>query len=148
MKTIEDILNGFDDYEIAVFCKHKLAEYMTGTQNKVEDYVKNSRGLNEFQIEKLVDEKPEIKKTDKSIHCPNCKSKKLIKTRVKWVIPAFRVGYEDEMASWKELRTGQATYKDKIECFVCGHILFDPNNEKRSFYKKLLDIFFDQALPI
>ena len=148
MKTIDDILDGFSDYELAVFSKNKLEEYMTGSQKKIKDYIKNTRGLDSYRIEKLISNKPDINKSDKSIHCPNCYSKKLIKTRVKCIIPAFRVGYEDEFASWKEITQGQATYKDKIECFVCGHVLFDPNNEKRPFYKRLIDIFFDQPLPI
>jgi len=148
MDKINNILSGFTDYELAVFRRYKLKEYMTDTQNIIIDYIKNKRNLDEHKLESLIAEKPVVEKSGNSVHCPNCHSKKLLKTKVKWRIPAFRAGYEDEYASWKELTTGQATYKDKVECFVCGHVLYDPNNEKRPFYKKLLDLIFDQPLPI
>ena len=48
----------------------------------------------------------------------------------------------------EEIYTGEATYKDKVECNICGYILYDPNNEKRPFYKRIFDFFFDQPLPI
>lgn len=35
---MDDILNGFSDYELAIFSRHKLGEYMTGTQNKIKVY--------------------------------------------------------------------------------------------------------------
>ena len=148
MSKIEDILSDFSDYELAVFYKSKLCQYMSETQNRITFYVNISRGLNDPMIEKLIAQKPVTSSVEKSIKCPKCNSRKLLKTRVKWIIPAFKVGYSDEMASWKELTTGEATYKDRIECIVCGHVLFDPNNQKRPFYKKLLDLFFDHPLPI
>jgi hypothetical protein len=148
MKKTEDILNDFSDYEIAVFKKHKLSEYLESTQKSIRNYIIDTRGLSDDKINELYTHVPELNKADKRVHCPRCKSYKLIVTRVKWNIPAFRAGYEDEAASWKEITTGKATYKDKVECFVCGHVLYDPNNEKRPFYKRMLDIFFDQPLPI
>lgn len=148
MNKFKEVLDDFSDYEIAVFFKYKLKEYTASTQTKIIDYIKTSRKLDESKIEKLVVEKPAIKEFDDSIYCPRCSSKKLLKMRVKWTPPVFRVGYEDEMATWKELTTGEATYKDKVECFVCGYKLYDPNNEKRTFREKILDVLFDTPLNI
>jgi len=148
MNNIVTTLADFNDYEIAVFYRHKLSEYLSDTQEKIKGYIIKTRGLDENKIKELIKNKPDINKSDKKVHCPKCNTKRLLKTRVKWVIPAFRIGYEDEAALWKEIASGEATHKDKVECFVCGHILYDPNNEKRPFYKRVLDVLFDQPLPI
>lgn len=148
MDRIKKHLDKLDDYELVVFLEHRFEEYMKATQEKLKYYVKYERGLDQDQVKKLLSQKPKMNPKTKHLHCPECHSMKLVQTEVKWQIPAFRVGYEDEMAAWKEITTGQATYKTKIECFVCGHVIFDPNNEKRSWWKRILDVFFDQPLPV
>ena len=144
MKNIGDILKEFSDYELAIFYKYRLPEYLQGTQTIIKDFIFNTRGLDNRQIDNLTKIDFKIDENEKNVYCPRCKSTKLLKTPVKWIIPLFRVGYEDEYASWKELKKGESTYKDKIECFVCGNVLYDPNNEKRPFYKRILDILLDK----
>ena len=146
MKKIDDILKDFSDYELAMFVTYRQNQYMQGTQEKIKAYL-TERKLTDSEINILTANKPEPP-LDEKIHCSRCNSVKLIRTRVKWEIPAFRAGYEDEAALWNELVKGEATYKDKVECFVCGNILYDPNNEKRTFIQRLADIIFDKPLPI
>lgn len=146
MKKIHNILKEFSDNELAFFTKNRISEYMPETQTAINKYLLE-RGLTQSDLKKLTTEKPK-EYGDNKIHCSICNSKKLIKTRVKWEIPAFKAGYEDEVALWNELVNGQATYKDKVECFVCGNVLHDPNNEKRNLIQKIIDIVFDKPLPI
>jgi rubredoxin len=146
MKPIEDILSTFTDTELAYLFKYQINTYLFETKTKIRNYIFIDRGLQPKELEELILKNRNIKIPNDNKHCPRCKSNKIRIDKTDWAIPLYKAGAEDEYAMLYEMQTGQTYYKDKITCNVCGYILYDPNNEKRPFYKKLKDFLFDNPV--
>ena len=146
MKTIEEILQSFTDTELAYLNKFQLDNYLRDTQTKIKDFIFNKRNLNQKTLDELIIKNSSSKLNDNIKRCPRCKTDKVRTDKVDWAIPLFRAGAEDEYAMLHEIQTGHPYLKDKDTCNVCGFVLYDPNNEKRPFYKKLADLFLDNPM--
>jgi len=115
-----------------------ISRYTNETKRKIENYILNERGIDKYKIHEIVN-KQRIKKTKNS--CPRCGTLKIRTDKVKWNIPLFEAGLEDEYAMLHEIKTGETYKKEKIECNVCGMVILDPNN--RTFGQKIKGLFFD-----
>ena len=146
MTTVEDILNNFSDTELAYLNKYQLDSYLGDTQTKIKKFIFEKRGLTQNKLDDLIKKNEDREVANDIEHCPRCKTDKISSYKIQWNIPLFKAGAEDEYAMLHEIQTGQTYTKDKIICNVCGYVLFDPNNEKRPFYKKLADFFFDSPM--
>lgn len=144
MTTIEKILSDFTDTELAYFNKFQRERYLPDTQTKISQYTHITRGLSPTTLDALIANNASKIGVENS--CPQCKSGKLHSFKVDWAIPLAQVGAEDELAALHELHTGQPYVKDKIVCFVCGHVLEDPNNKKKTWYKNLAGFIFDNPI--
>ena len=144
MTSIDRILSDFTDTELAYFNKYQRERYLPDTQTKISHYIHSTRGLSLNALDSLIVNN--ASKIGKENSCPHCKSNKLQKYKVEWAIPLAQAGAEDELAAFHELQTGQPYLKDKIVCFVCGHVLEDPNNKKKRWYRNLADFIFDNPI--
>lgn len=145
MNKIEDKLVDFTDTELAYLHKYQLETYLPETQNKINSYIFQNRRLTKNKLKDLMDKNEQRKPVTENC-CPCCKSDKIRIEKVDWEIPLHKAGAEDEYAMLYEIDTGKSYKKDQITCNVCGYILYDPNNEKRPWYKKLTDYFFDSPI--
>jgi len=145
MKTIEDILVNFTDTELAYLNKYQLETYLGDTQTKIKSFIFQKRGLTQNTLDELIVKNADKKATSDRC-CPRCKSDKVRADKVEWDIPLFRAGAEDEYAMLHEIQSGESYKKEKITCNVCGYVLYDPNNEKRPFYKRMVDYFLDSPI--
>lgn len=143
MKTIEDILVDYTDTELAYLYKYQFESYVNTTQAKIKNYIFATRKLNQNILDKLIIQNADRIMVDNGAYCPRCKTNKLRTDQVDWIIPVLKSGAEDEQAMQLEIQNGQRYQKSKTSCNVCGYILHDPNTEKKPFYKKLTDYFFD-----
>lgn len=146
MTKIDDILKEFTDTELAYLNKYQLDNYLAATRTKIRDYVFKTRGLTQGSLDNLIAKNDSTTFNDDKTRCPRCKTDKVRSDKVNWAIPLFRAGAEDEYAMLHEIQTWQSYKKDLVTCNVCGYILYDPNNEKRPFYKKLADFFLDNPI--
>ena len=144
MNSIDKILSNFTDTELAYFNKYQRERYLPDTQRNISHYIHSTRGLSPNTVDSLIEEN--ASKIGEKYSCPLCKSNKLEKYKVEWTIPLAQAGAEDELAAYHELHTGRPYLKDKIVCFVCGHVLEDPNNKKKRWYKSLADFIFDNPI--
>jgi hypothetical protein len=146
MKKLEEILNSFTDTELAYLHKYQVSTYLPSTQEKVRDYIFRRRNLTPENLKILLEQKTNPVISDEKLRCPRCKSDKLRNESVNWSIPAFKAGAEDEYATLHEIYTGETYRKDMITCNVCALVVYDPNNEKRPFYKRITDYLLDNPL--
>ena len=140
MKNITNILSEFNDFELANFAKFKMESYMVATQDVIKDYLKK-RDITEDRIEILIAENLKRKIIDNKERCPKCYSDKLRIEKVEWTKTIDKFSGDDEIASLDGF-VGKVTYKDEVECNVCGFILKDPNqknSKKRTITQKISD---------
>jgi hypothetical protein len=140
LKNTLDILFEFNDFELAYFAKFKMESYMVETQDVIKDYLKK-REITEDRIEMLISENLKRKIIDNKERCPKCHSDKLRIEKVEWTKTIDQFSGDGEIASLDGL-IGKATYKDEVECNVCGFILKDPNQKtfkKRTISQKISD---------
>lgn len=140
MKNTIDILSEFNDFELANFAKFKMGSYMVATQVVIKEYLKK-REISEDRIEILIAENLKRKIIDDKERCPKCHSDKLRTEKVEWTKTINQFSGNDEIASLDGF-VGKVTYKDEVECNVCGFILKDPNQKnykKRTFTQKISD---------
>ena len=131
MRNIEKILSELNDFELANFAKFKMKTYMKETQNEIKEYL-NQRNITEEKIEILIAENLEKRVVDGEERCPKCNSDKLRNEKVEWTHNINRFSGDDEIASIDGF-IGTPTYKNEIECNVCGYVISDPNENR---YKK------------
>lgn len=140
LKNTIDILSEFNDFELANFAKFKMESYMVETQDVIKEYLKK-REITEDRIEILVADNLKFNLVDKKERCPKCHSDKLRTEKVEWTKTIDQFSGDDEIASLDRL-VGKVTYKDEVECNVCGFILKDPNqknHKKRTIRQKISD---------
>jgi hypothetical protein len=140
MKKTIDILSEFNDFELANFAKFKMGSYMVETQVVIKEYL-NKREITEDRIEILIAENLKSKIIDDKKRCPKCHSDKLRIEKVEWTKTINQFSGDDEIASLDGF-LGKVTYKDEVECNVCGFILKDPNQKnykKRTIRQKVSD---------
>ena len=140
MKNSINILSEFNDFELANSAKFKMESYMVETQDVIKEYLKK-REITEDRIEILISENLNRKIIDNLKRCPKCHSDKLRIEKVEWTKTTDQFSGDDEIASLDGF-VGKATYKDEVECNVCGFILKDPNQKnykKRSITQKFSD---------
>lgn len=144
MSKIIKILDEFDNRELSFFYKYQGDNYSNETNSLIENYIFNNRKLTLNDIDKNTSAKAYKSIILSEEKCPRCYTNKIRRDSIKWQIPIFHAGAEDEYASLYEIQTGKDYMKEKITCNVCGYVLKDPNN--RSFKEKVLGIFFDNWL--
>lgn len=140
MKNITNILSEFNDFELANFAKFKMESYMVETQDVIKEYLKK-RQITEEKIEILIAENLKRKIIDNIERCPKCYSDKLRIEKVEWTKTIDKFSGDDEIASLDGF-VGNVTYKNEVECNVCGFILKDPNQKnykKRTIRQKVSD---------
>lgn len=140
MKNITNILSEFNDFELANFAKFKMESYMVETQDVIKEYLKK-RQITEEKIEILIAENLKRKIIDNIERCPKCYSDKLRIEKVEWTKTIDKFSGDDEIASLDGF-VGKVTYKNEVECNVCGFILKDPNQKnykKRTIRQKVSD---------
>ncbi|ABQ07032.1 hypothetical protein [Flavobacterium johnsoniae] len=136
-EKIEYILNQLTDKELAYFLKFKVPTYVKTTQTDILKYIEYKRKITKSQLFSLID-KDEITSNKEFLICKRCGSDKMFAYDVKWHIPITHFNAENEFASLYQRATGKDYNKLKVECFVCGKIIINPNNERLSFWEKLL----------
>jgi hypothetical protein len=149
LTNIDDILADYTDYELSVFYNFRLKEYLSSTQDKIKNYIFNIRGLTDESIEYYLSKMKDVPGRDELVRCPRCKSSKLQKDLVDESGSDFKPEWKDPSKSysvWLEIKTGELDKYSKVSCVVCGHILYDKNEEEkfsgRNFLKTLLNIPF------
>ena len=141
---LKDILDSYEDFELAFLSKYKLHTYMDGTKKSIEKYIAD-HGLTESGIDQLIDQVQSVSFEDDHERCSRCKSRKIRSEKVEWHDTAFKAGYSDEIATLDGL-SGKATFKDQVVCDVCGLWIEDPNNQNpdsRTFWQRIKNIIFD-----
>lgn len=141
-EKIEYILNELTDKELAYFLKFKVPTYVKTTQIDILKYIENKRKLTQYQLFSLIDKKDKITSKEEFLMCNRCGSDKMFAYDVKWHIPITHFNAENKFASLYERATGKDYNKLKVECFVCGKIIVNPNNERLSLWEKLLKCLF------
>ena len=140
LKNTIDIISEFNDFELANFAKFKMGSYMLETQDVIKEYLKK-REITEDRIEILLSENFNRKIIDNKERCPKCYSDKLRIEKVEWTKTIDKFSGDDEIASLDGF-DGKVTYKDEVECNVCGFIIKDPNQKnykKRTITQKISD---------
>ena len=140
MKNTIDILSEFNDFELANFAKFKMESYLVETQDVIKAYL-IKRKITEDRIELLIAENIKRKIIDNKERCPKCHSDKLRIEKVEWTKTINQFSGDDEIASIDGF-VGKVTYKDEVECNVCGFIIKDPNQKnykKRTITQKISD---------
>ena len=113
---------------------------MVETQDVIKEYL-IKRKITEDRIELLITENLKRKIIDNKERCPKCHSDKLRIEKVEWTKTIDQFSGDDEIASLDGF-VGKVTYKDEVECNVCGFILKDPNQKnykKRTIRQKISD---------
>jgi predicted nucleic-acid-binding Zn-ribbon protein len=153
MAYIDDVLAGFSDYELSVFYKFRLQDYMQDTQVKIKNYIFTERGLTDNSIENFLSKMSEIQALDGLIRCPRCRSSKLQKDSLDGSSSDFNPEWFDGpqgFSFWFELKTGELQKYSRVSCIVCGNVLYDKYNEEqpstRNFFKTLLRIPFGRLI--
>ena len=140
-----NILDSYEDFELAFLRKYKLDIYLKETSEFVLTYL-NKRGITERKAKILIEEINKKKIEAQDFRCPRCKSKKIRQEEVEWTNTAYQTGIADEVAIIDGVYLNKTTYKKQEVCNICGYWISDPNNEKpqkRSFLEKLLNIILD-----
>ena len=140
MKNTIDILSEFNDFELANFAKFKMESYLVETQDVIKEYL-IKRKITEDRIELLIAENIKRKIIDNKERCPKCHSDKLRIEKAEWTKTINQFSGDDEIASIDGF-VGKVTYKDEVECNVCGFIIKDPNQKnykKRTITQKISD---------
>ena len=133
MEKIEQILNKFSDRELAYFVKYKMKTYVHSTQKDITKYIDRERELTSNQLELFIEkgEKPFV--SDSYLVCKRCGSVKMFIYDTEFFPQEFKT-----LSHYEMLDLSQDIIKKRtIECFVCGNIIIDPNNEDTSFWAKI-----------
>ena len=140
-----EFLSTFSDKELAFFYRYKIDLYLDATKLVLQEYIFKERGLSAEWL--LENSEHNVQVASKSeACCPRCASFKISSHTVPWQIPMFEVGAENELAMLHETATGSPHLKMKVECLVCGYVLVDPNNSKKSVWKKIMDFTFNHPI--
>ena len=124
MSRVHKFISQLNDYELAYFAKFKHLTFMKETQSEISEYLAE-RNMTESKIEKLTSEDRRNKFKDNRIRCTRCHSTRarVEKVELTNTTDEFDISVLDALS-------GNAVYKNKIICNVCGLWLTDPNNEK------------------
>ncbi|MFD0862162.1 hypothetical protein ACFQ1M_08070 [Sungkyunkwania multivorans] len=138
-KTI-DFLNSLDHRELAYFYKYKSKSYTKPTQEVIENYLFQKRGMNIEYLERLLTEK---KKKDDTHSCPRCGSSKLRRDRVEVLNNSSSKG--SQIAGLDQYSSGRVIYDSNVICNVCGFWISDVNDQgprqKSSILERIFDFF-------
>ena len=129
MSRVITFLYKFDDCELAYFKRYKLSSYLPETQKEILDYL-IERGITENETQQLIAHNTKTKLTDNKERCPRCFSDKLREEKVEWMETSNGFSFSKESISLKKF-AGEAHYKTKKSCNVCGYGVTDPNYQKR-----------------
>ena len=135
-EKLKNILDTYDDSELAFLFKYKIDTYLEETKQSVQEYIKQ-RNLTETKINQLIKDVNKKNYNDNDKRCPRCKS---LKTRTQEVELWRTNQYSPEA---HDGLIGKATYKDEVVCNVCGYWIKDPNltkPQKPTFWNKLWSV--------
>lgn len=106
MSPFSDLLDTFDDGELAYFWRYKVPTYLPAAQERIRDYLSH-RGLTTDQLTQRSFLQPILRPGG----CPRCGSVHIKRSEVAWILG----GMDTVPAAFRE------------ECQVCGSVLDDPN---------------------
>lgn len=119
------MLNEFSDKELAFFYKYKFQQYSDSTRDEIEHFIFSERNLSLQKIEYLIKGKINSKGL-----CKRCGSAKAFSYDIEFFPSEFK-----ELSYYKTNDfSSDIIKKEQIECFVCGYIIFNPN-ENSLYYK-------------
>ena len=134
MSKIKEILDSFEDFELAFLFRYRLDTYMQDTKQIIIEYIRN-KGLSDDKINNLISKQlnlPPVKTGEK--RCSRCKSNKFVIDKV----PTDN----DATLYYVPLLEG-GKLKELISCEVCGLIFIDSNAEVVNLKGEGLFSFFN-----
>jgi hypothetical protein len=140
MNKTEQILEKFEDFEIAFIYKYKYEGYMENSRKAIDTEIRN-RNLDKVKLESLIQEFGNKKNEDGILHCPRCYSTKIAKDPVEYWNTYGRVGISDEIAAYDGI-IGKQMLKDRLICIVCDYVINDPNSGGLSGLQERLSSLF------
>ena len=147
MAYIDDVLAYFTDYELAVFYKYKIADYLPETQNKIKHFIFIDRGLTENSIHDFLSKMVELSPREGLVCCPRCKSSKLQKDSIDGQSTDFSKEWADNSNPVNALfgiPFDDLPKYGKVTCIVCGYDLYSKEkleDEKMTTHGVLFSLF-------
>lgn len=129
--NIKNHLKDFSEQELAYFYKFRFKQQTLKTQKIIEEFLFSELSLSKKGIQKLI-----IKHKPLGL-CRRCGSSKCFSYLVDYYpTNSWSLSYYKK----EDFSTG-ARKKEKIECVVCGYIIFDPNRSLViGIFKKVVDL--------
>ncbi|MEZ5013977.1 MAG: hypothetical protein R2794_06765 [Chitinophagales bacterium] len=121
MNRILELLQEYEDFELAFLVKYKLHAYLPETGKMIQAYIA-SRGMNEKRIRELIAEYTTKKFEDDHLRCPRCKSKKRIVEDI--------VFYNTDKRTSMDVWFDHPVKVKQVKCQVCEYLIKNPNSEK------------------
>lgn len=139
-EKLRNILDSYEDFELANLSRYKLNSYMDKTYLDIKNYIKE-RGLTETKINELIESANQITYSDNHARCPRCKSNKIRSENIELTNTS-----SSDTATILDGLNGSATFRIRQICDICEYYISDPNNESlksKSAIRKLTEFIFD-----
>jgi hypothetical protein len=139
-EKLRNILDSYEDFELANLSRYKLNSYMDKTYLEIKNYIQE-RGLTETKINELIKSAHQITYSDNHVRCPRCKSNKIRSENIEWSNTS-----SSDTATILDGLNGGATYRIRQICNICEYYISDPNNESltsKSTIRKLIEHFLE-----
>jgi hypothetical protein len=124
------ILDSYEDFELAFLWKYKLSSYLEDTQSAILKYMQAKRGLSTMELESLIAEYADKAFDDEMERCPRCRSAK---------ITAINEEYWNTSDRSELLLPDRVSGRDrnvkKLVCAVCDYVIQDLNNDIGPWYQ-------------
>lgn len=124
---LTELLDTYEDFELAFLWRYKLRTYLDETQAAIEAYIRQERRLSVADLERLIADHGSGSFEDEAERCPRCKTKKIITTKETFWNTGGQPGFEDEAAALDGF-AGRSTAVHKLVCAVCDYVIQDLNN--------------------
>ena len=134
-KNIINILENYEDFELAFLRKYKINTYLTNTQKEILEYLEK-RGITTEKSDLLIKEIKNKQFIDNDYRCPRCKSKKIKKETIELTNLTSQSSALDGLI-------GKSEFGEREICEICGLWINDPNGEKPQ-KKNLLERMFNK----
>jgi hypothetical protein len=117
------ILDTYEDFELAFLWKYKLSAYIEDTQAAILKYIQTKRGLSATALELLITDYTNKAFDDGQERCPRCKSAKITATDEEY----WNTNDQSPLVLLAG-ESGKSRSVKKLVCSVCDYIIQDLNN--------------------